>query len=771
MCCRNLFLLAFSALLPLFLQGQQCSFVLQGYVNDESTQEALGFATLFMEETKAAAIADDNGFFRFDAAFCPGNYHLLVRHVGCEPQRIFLQLSGDTTLLIRLHHHTELIEAVVVEGSSLDNSTQSGGSIKAEEIAKKGDGNLGSLLEGLTGVSSLNTGAGISKPIIHGLFGNRITILNNGIPQSGQQWGNDHAPEIDPFVASQLSVIKGVGGLAYGGGTLGGIVIVEPGNIEEEPHLHGQVNYLFASNGRGHTLNTQLEQAAPWAKWRLTATLRKQGDNHSPDYFLRNTGRREANAALQINKSLGQWQSDLYYSYFSTDIGVLRGSHIGNFTDLNLAIGREEPFFTQPDFTYEINAPKQVVQHHLLKVQTSRIFQEAQSLQFTYALQLNQRQEFDVRRGGRSDRPALSLKQWSHRLASHYTRPLSAFHRFKTGLQLDITDNNNGGDTGILPLIPNYLSITPAWYGIVQKERDRWTTEGGLRYEYIALDARTISRDLPRRFIDQSRRFHNLSTSLGAKYQASEQLRYTANIGLARRSPAVNELYSFGLHQGVSGIEEGDSELRPENAIKGTLGLDWSSNNRRFFLQALAYYQHIDDYIYLQPLPDFRLTIRGAFPVFQYRQTRAAIGGLDLLFSVEPSEAFKIVSKYSYLHGSDLGNDLPLVFMPPNRLSSSLELSLPDGKQLSGNTLALEASYTARQKRWEVEQDLLAPPNAYFLLEARAGTHLKVGQSVLHLSLRIDNVLNVRYRDYLNRLRYYADELGRNVVLGVNWDF
>ena len=53
----------------------------------------------------------------------------------------------------------------------------------------------------------LRNGSGISKPVIHGLFGNRVTILNNGITQSGQQWGNDHAPEIDPFVADHLSCL------------------------------------------------------------------------------------------------------------------------------------------------------------------------------------------------------------------------------------------------------------------------------------------------------------------------------------------------------------------------------------------------------------------------------------------------------------------------------------------------------------------------------------------------------------------------------------
>ncbi len=759
------------ALLPFEIKGQQCSFVLNGSVKDLTTEESLPFASLYVEETKAGVLADDAGFFQFEEVFCAGSYHIVVRHIGCEPQRIYLHLTGDTVLSIRLAHHTELMEAVLVSGSLTDNSTQNATSVGGEEIEKRGDGTLGSLLERLTGVSSLRNGSGIRKPIIHGLFGNRITVLNNGVPQSGQQWGNDHAPEIDPFVASQLSVIKGVAGLAYGGGTLGGLVVVEPGKIDDEPHLHGKFNYLYATNGRGHTLNAQLSKAAQWAKWRLITTLRHQGDGRSPDYFLRNTGRREANLALTLEKQLGEWQNQLYYSYFSTTLGILRGSQIGNLTDLSLAIGREEPFFTEPDFSNRLSAPKQQVAHHLLKWQSSRMYNEQQSLRLTYALQLNNRQEFDIRRGGRTERPALGLLQWSHRLAANYHRNMGDFYLLKTGIQLDIADNNNDSDTGILPLIPNYQSFTPAAFGILQRERDRWLAEAGLRYEFIQLNANTISRELPRRFVDEQRSFQNMSAGLGLKYRWKARQQLSANLGLARRAPAVNELYSIGLHQGVSGIEEGDASLTPETAIKASLGLDWASEQGHFFLQALAYYQNIQDYIYLQALPDFRLTIRGAFPVFQYRQTQASIAGLDLLFSIEPNEAFKIVTKYSYLRGQDESRQQPLVFMPPNRLSSSWELALPEGRTFFSNQLALEGIFVARQKRWEAEQDLLAPPSAYFLLDANASTHLKVGKSFLHLSLRVDNLLNIRYRDYLNRLRYYADELGRNVVTGLSWDF
>lgn len=766
---RN-FIILFYLLLPVITYGQHCLYTIKGTIQDATTAEALPFASIYLEENGAGVVADEDGIFVLEKV-CPGDIHLLFRHVGCEPERIYLDIGGDTTIVVQLAHHTELIDEVTVHGKSSENTAQNSATISAEEIARQGDTNLGDVLDGLTGVSTLRNGAGISKPVIHGLFGNRISILNNGVAQSGQQWGNDHAPEIDPFVADHLSVLKGVAALAYNGSSLGGVVLVEPGAIEDEPHLHGAINYLYATNGRGHTLNTRLEKASSFVNWRLTATLKYQGDNRSPNYFLANTGRREANLALQLEKRFTpNWKTSLYYSLFTTELGILSSSHIGNLTDLELAIGRDEPFFLRPGFTYELESPRQQVAHHLLKFQSIHSLPQNQQLKFTYALQLNSRQEFDVRRGERSNIAALDLLQFDQLFTADYSRPIGAFTVFKSGAQFQFIDNENQPGTGIMPLIPNYESINTAAYGMLRRERGKWFSELGLRYDFRSIDAIMFSNDVPRVVLNFTPQFHNLSGALGVKYQVNASSRLAANLGLASRSPAVNELYSSGLHQGVSGIEEGDPNLNNELGLKGTLSLDWSPNEH-FFLQLLTYYQRINDYIFLEPQPDFRLTIRGAFPLFLYRQTDAELAGLDLLFSIEPSEQLKLVTKYSYLRGTDISNDLPLVFMPPNRLSSSLEFAFPDSKRISNSTLELSGEYTFRQNRLTADQDFLAAPDAYFLLNLKAGTHLQLGGSLFHLSLRVDNVLNTRYRNYLNRLRYFADDLGRNVVVGISWDF
>ena len=95
---------------------------------------------------------------------------------------------------------------------------------------------LAELLDSEAGVSTLRNGAGIGKPIVHGLFGNRLTILNNGVAQSGQQWGNDHSPEIDPLSADKVTILKGAGAIEHQGGNLGAVILVQPLRIPKDPH-------------------------------------------------------------------------------------------------------------------------------------------------------------------------------------------------------------------------------------------------------------------------------------------------------------------------------------------------------------------------------------------------------------------------------------------------------------------------------------------------------------------------------------------------------
>jgi iron complex outermembrane recepter protein len=766
---RLCFLLFLCFLTPLLLSAQPCVLQLSGYVLDEASREPIAYGIVWLENENRGGITDSLGFFQI-RDLCPGTHLLEIRHIGCHTHKQPIQLTKDSLVNILLEHQESVLDQVVVVSKMAEKSTEQRASINQEEIEKNSSKNLADVLESLPGVSVLKNGSGISKPVIHGLYGNRVAILNNGIEQAGQQWGNDHAPEIDPFFATRLSVVKGAGAVAYGGNSLGAVVLVENNKISRDSQLSGLVLYHFETNGLGHSLNTKLEKTGRLVAWRLSGSLRMAGDGQTPDYYLTNTGKREGNVSLQLERKLSKKHfAELYYSSFNANIGVLRGSHIGNLTDLKDALSREVPFFTKDHFSYNISPPRQLVNHHLLKWESRYFFNDKQILQFKYGGQLNNRKEFDVRRGNRDHIPSLSLQQYAHFMESNYQHSFSRDWFLKTGLQFRYVDNYNVPGTGVRPLIPNYVALTASTFLLLQKKQNRFFYEWGARYDWKYYDVSVLTSTQPGITEDFQHRFHNYSGSAGAKYDIAKGLSANVNLGYMLRAPEVNELYSAGLHQGVSGIEEGNRALQPEKAWKGLASVDWRFG--KGYVQVLAYQQQIQDYIFLEPQKEFRLTIRGAFPVFNYEQTDARIRGLDLLLNLQPDPNSMLTFKYAHIRGRDLYNDLTLINIPTDNLFASYSYRLKDLPRFSDNTFSVNAKYVFQNEGLLPEQDFVAAPAAYFLLGLNMGTQWRCKSSVFGITLRVENLLNVSYRDYLNRLRYFADERGREVVLGLKWGF
>ncbi|WP_375561975.1 TonB-dependent receptor [Bernardetia sp. OM2101] len=767
--------------------SQNCNLSVTGFIIDENTNQPLEFVNVYNKETLKGTASNEKGYFELKN-ICKGKHHFIFSHVSGENHSIFLNIEKDTVLYVEIHALNTVLESVVISDKSI-NSTQNIQTLNHQHISDNSNQNLSNMLEEISGVSTLKNGNGISKPVVHGLYGNRLTILNNGIAQSGQQWGNDHAPEIDPLVANKIRVIKGVSSLEYQGSNLGSVILVEPSRIDREPHVHGNTSYFFESNGKGHGANLQVEQYGSFLAWKINGTLKKSGDKKTANYFLNNTGNQEVNIAIQLEKQFTEnFFTDFYFSSFNTELGVLRGAHVGNLTDLESAFERETPFFTEESFSYAIDAPKQTVNHHLFKIHSKKYFEPKnkendteQFLDFTFATQLNIRKEFDVRRSGRSDIPALNLKQYSYFSEIKYQKEFYNNLIFKVGLQSTITDNTNDPETGILPLIPDYLSYETGVFTVLTKKVNRWFFETGFRYQNTIQNAVTISRSVPREIIRFDNNFNNFSSSLGINYELSEHIQVSYNVGYATRNPAVNELFSNGLHQGVSGIEEGNPNLNTEKSIKNTLSLSGKIKEKLSF-ETLIYYQNIDDYIYLNPENEVRLTIRGAFPVFKYKQTNAQIYGLDISTRYQFTKSLDLKASYSFIKGEDLENNLPLINMPSNNLQASLRYQIQKPisiggkdkkrpKKLTNTQFEITNRYVFYQRNILEEQDFTLPPAAYNLVGLRISTTIQGQKTQLRIFGKVDNLFNVAYRDYLNRQRYFADDLGINIVLGAKLEF
>jgi len=750
--------------------AQNCDVTIKGYVNDAGNNLPLELVNIYVEENEQGTSTDSTGFFQLNN-FCEGHYHFVISHIGCQAQFLHFDVMRDTILYLFLDHSGHELEGVIVTEKLGGATAQNTQAVGEQSITENANQNLSTIIERIAGVSTLKNGTSIAKPVVHGLYGNRLNILNNGILQSGQQWGNDHSPEIDPLIAGSIIVKKGVSALEYPGSGLGGVVLIKPAKIRRDPHLHGKLSYFFESNGLGSGLNVQLEQFTPKLGWKINGTLKKSGDRKTANYFLNNTGSEEANLAIQLEKAFSnRLFANVYVSTFNTNLGVLRGSHIGNLTDLEDAFDQNEPFYTEPEFSYAIEAPKQNVHHHLLKIHSKYFISDHQWIEATLAGQLNQRKEFDIRRGGRTNIPALSLRQLSNFNEVKFQGNYENDWMIKTGVQFNFVSNLNNPETGIFPLIPDYFEYKTGIFVLSQKTLKKSFFELGLRYDNVLQKVATFARTFPQSILRYSNIFHNFSVSAGWQYKLNQQLNFSTNLGYITRNPAINELYAAGLHQGVSGIEEGKPNLKSEQSIKATAALN-GKLAKHFSFELLGYLQQINNYIYLKPQGETRLTIRGAFPVFRYEQTNARIAGVDVSGQLKISDAFNTKILYSFIKGISVQEQVPLINMPSNNITASVNYAFPSSLKLGKNTLEnmeIEISdrYVFEQNHLLEDQDFTSPPKAYNLVHLKLSAALQLNKSRVGLYVKADNLFNVTYRDYLNRQRYFANDLGINIALG-----
>jgi iron complex outermembrane receptor protein len=181
---------------------------------------------------------------------------------------------------------------VLVNGKKTENTSQLKGELSAEERAQRNGLSLGDMLKGISGVQSLQTGSSISKPIIHGMHSSRVIILNQGVRQEGQQWGSEHAPEVDPFNSERITVVKGAGSVRYGSDALGGIILMEPKPMRHNPGIGGELHLQSFTNGRSGIASGMLEGklAKLPLSVRVQGTLKRAGNLQTPNYYLNNNG-------------------------------------------------------------------------------------------------------------------------------------------------------------------------------------------------------------------------------------------------------------------------------------------------------------------------------------------------------------------------------------------------------------------------------------------------------------------------------------------------
>lgn len=796
-----LLVLLFSSISSL---SQNCKNTLSGSVTDLHDGSLLSGATLVLAGTDDAVLTSTDGRYTF-LNICDGSYLLQISHPYCLIKEVRIKVLGNTVKNFKLEHHLEELNQITIEGKAYEQKSKTSleVTLSSEQLERFNGSSLGEALNSLSGVSSLNTGSGVVKPIINGLHSSRVVLINNGVRMEDQQWGVEHAPNIDVNSIGNLTLIKGAGTLQYSGDATGGIIVAEASKVPVKDSLFGKTLISGFSNGRGLSINSKLT-ASNNKGWytSLQGTFKRSGDTNAADYILSNTGVLERNVSVHLGLNRFDYHVEAYYSLFKTEIGILRASHLGGAQDQIRALSSPVPLVIN-EFTYDIIYPKQDVAHHLGRIKGFKRLGDFGKLSLQYDYQRNNRLEFDIRRGDDKDKPASDLQLDTHTLLLDLDVNLPNALSLKTGLMGRYQRNFADPNTGIRRLIPDYTKQDLGIYALADLQlTDAVLVEFGGRFDYTQMDvfkyyrssfweSRNYDELFPELEVEvegltnqvltrPQLSFYNSSATLGATYSFADAYKLFFNYGLSARAPNPSELFSEGLHHSASRIELGDLRFSSEIGHKFTLTLQRESENFSFSVQPFV--NTINDFIVIEPT-QVQQTIRGNFQVWEYRQTNAQLLGVDVDASYPIIENLQLNHQFSVVKGYDRSRDEPLISMPPVNTKTEIVFKKPDFNNLR---LALESAYVFRQNEFPntnfevyipVDQtteivDFSSPPKAYHLLNFNSSIDFKTAKNTsLTAGLEVSNLLNTSYRNYLSRLRFYADDLGRNFLLTIKFNY
>jgi iron complex outermembrane receptor protein len=687
--------------------------------------------------------------------------------------------------------------------------TQEVAVIDAAALTRVRGRSLAATLSEVPGVTMVQSGPGVAKPVVRGVFGRRVMLLTDGVRHEGQDWGIDHAPEIDPQLAERIEVVKGAAGVRYGPDAIGGVVLLEPRLLRTEPGIDGALSLFAVDNGLrgggGGRIDLLLPEL-PQLALRLEANGGKGAAVSTPDYVLGNT----ASEHLNIGAA-AQWQQTVFDVVTTVKLSLRRRSEtIGicyclsaaSPDDLAARAERDAPLGAERWRTrHRIDRPRQEVTHDLGVLRTTLDFGPGGELSATYGLQLDQRAEFDqVRR-------SVSGAQFTFWLMSHtldvvYAHPRLALGRFalvgQVGLQGMFQEHVYSG----LQLIPNYRRMMGGLFVLERLIVDHVAglgdlelvfgarADGLLQSAFLAPDAYATQKRIDPRVAasctvtDTAMRCEKNAPAGSVTAGVRQHIALPAvdqrgtlqlDLSSASRFPDVDELYLGGRAPSFPVFGVGNAALGTERALQLSLSGTWTAP--WIALDAGTFASRIADYIVFGPAladngePQIDVLSTGAYPRFTHSATTAALYGADGGVLLFPRAVVSLAAQLAIVRGIDLDTGRPLPFIPPAQGRLEARVNLPAFHALQTTRIATGFVAAAQQEPTGPGLDFAPPPPGYLLWQANAQTELRLSDVPVLVGLEVRNALNQRYREPLSLMRYFADEPGREVWLRLETRF
>jgi iron complex outermembrane receptor protein len=693
--------------------------VVSGTVTAGHSAAVVVGAVVTLEETGQTAVTGPDGRYRLEGVR-PGRIHLRISAESFAPARAEVDVpEAGASLPISLEPELHYTEVVSVGPRPRDpfEAYQATSVLSGQDLALKTEASLGELLKTEPGVAQRSLGPTPSRPVIRGLDGDRVLILENGqrTDDLSSQSG-DHAVSINPLAATRVEVVRGPATLLYGANAIGGLVNVVSDVIPTAPATrpHGAAQVEFGSGA------AEAAGAADYSvgngRWAFHAggSARRAGDVSTPEGDVANS---------QARSALGHLGAS-----WTTAKGYLGASYQVDDARYGVPVVEEGTITLTP-------------RRHAVGVrgQSRGLDGVFTAVRTSFNLRRYDHRELEGTEVG----TVFSNDTTDAELLAT-TRPVAGRLEGTYGVSGATRRFEAVGEEALAPRVDQrtvaaFTYQEAAWPHLTLQfggrvEHQQFTPGGGLR----------------------PRDFTNVSGSLGALFRPSEATTLAVSLARAVRNPALEELYFFGPHAGNFAFEIGNDDLRAERA----LGLDVAFRWRLPHVTGeVAWFRNaVDDFVFRQPTGD----VEDDFPVIAFTAADVVLQGVEAHGDVEIGPRVVLELGADYVQGELRGPGDPLPRMPPFRATVGARYRL-DALQLGAQVVA-----TADQDRVFGAET----PTAGAAVVKLFGVYSRQTTAGLHtITLRLDNATNATYRNHLSYIKDLVPEMGRSVkvVYGVRF--
>lgn len=712
---------------------------LTGKVTDHIDGSPLAGATVYLPELNLGVTTNADGVYTITSLPIK-EVKVEVSYLGHRSVTRSVNLAQTTTLDFVLNEQNAQLGEIVVTGLTgkalMKDSPTPVSVVNSAYLQSHTSTNIIDALRTQPGVSQITTGSGISKPVIRGLGFNRVVVVNDGVRQEGNQWGNEHGIEVDPQSVSAVEVIKGPASLMYGSDAMAGVILFRGDPVAGQNTVKADAGTEYQTNNGlfGYTANVRGNQNGfVWnARWsnKMAHAYKNSIDNYVIGSQFRE---RATQGMIGLNRSWGF--SHLTGSYYHLTPGMMEGER-----GYSHSYGKSLPF--------------QEVRHYKV-VSNNAFYIGGGTLQATVAYQQNRRQEFEES----PDTAGLDFKLHTINYDIKYQLPTINDWKFATGVGGMWQRSLNEGEEF---LIPAYRLFDIGIFATASRHIGKFALSGGLRYDHRNLSSFALAGQ----FDAFKRNFSAFTGSLGGVYALQDNMNLRLNLSRGFRAPNLGELGSNGVHEGTTAYEVGNHDLKPEYSWQIDAGWDYSSPIVN--AQVSLFTNFVDNYIFLEKMAG---VITSGHDTYRYTQGNARLMGGEVSVDFHPIERLHFENSFSYVNAVQLNQPADrkyLPFTPAPRWNADLRYDIiRDGQLFDNLFVALGVETNLKQNHFYAYNDTETATPSYTLVNLSAGTDIRVrNRRLMSIHIACNNLFDRAYQSHLNRLKY-VDATPANGHLGL----